>query len=155
MLVRSYLWKALRNAWWHAPAAGWSVLPKYRTRAVANTFHPVHVFPKNPVQTPVLLYSRYVPCLFCGIPSQSVFRYSDKIDCGSASNDFAAMCTYAEPWLLWWWRHSPGQNTVIIPNTAVFWWRYTDYPKIEYRPSLLYVRHYAGKSICLPESHQC
>ena len=38
-------------------------------------------------------YHRYIPCLLCGIPSQSVFRYSDKIDCGSASNDFAAMCT--------------------------------------------------------------
>ena len=44
---------------------------------------------------------------------------------------------YTEPWLLWWWGHSPSQNTAIIPNTAVFWWRYTDYPKIEYRPSLI------------------
>ena len=55
----------------------------------ANTVHPVHVFPQKPVQN-----SRYIPCLLCGIPSQLVFRYSDKIDRGSASNDFAVMCTY-------------------------------------------------------------
>ena len=44
---------------------------------------------------------------------------------------------YAEPWLLWWWRHSPSQNTAIIPNTAVFWWRYTDCPKNLIPPKLI------------------
>ena len=29
-----------------------------------------------------------------------------------------SMCSYAEPWLLWWWCHRPSQNTAIIPNTA-------------------------------------